>query len=133
MKARFADTFYYLAVLNPNDAAHRRAVELRRSAGGPTVTTAWVLTEAANSLAGPGLRGLFLRLFDQLEADQSVTVVPAAEALFDRGVAFYRSRPDKEWSLTDCISFVVMKERGIDEALTEDHHFEQAGFKALLA
>jgi len=52
--------------------------------------------------------------------------------LYQRGINLYAQRPDKEWSLTDCISFVVMSDRGITEALTGDHHFEQAGFRALL-
>ena len=64
--------------------------------------------------------------------DNHVTIVPPDDALFHRGVEFYAQRPDKDWSLTDCISFVVMEERGIREALTGDHHFEQAGFAALL-
>jgi hypothetical protein len=59
-------------------------------------------------------------------------MIPATQELFDRGVALYESRPDKEWSLTDCISFVVMADHGITEALTGDRHFEQAGFVALL-
>jgi hypothetical protein len=58
--------------------------------------------------------------------------VPASRELFDSGWALYQDRPDKDWSLTDCISFVAMRERGIIEALTGDHHFEQAGFRALL-
>jgi predicted nucleic acid-binding protein len=59
-------------------------------------------------------------------------IVETSGKLFRTGVAFYSRRPDKDWSLTDCISFVVMRDRGITEALTGDHHFEQAGFKALL-
>jgi hypothetical protein len=59
-------------------------------------------------------------------------IIPAEPQLYEEGIALYRARPDKDWSLTDCISFVVMKARGITEALTGDHHFEQAGFVALL-
>lgn len=65
-------------------------------------------------------------------ADEGVVLLPPDQILFDAGLELYASRSDKEWSLTDCISFVVMRERGITDALTGDHHFEQAGFVALL-
>nr|MBA2333413.1 nucleic acid-binding protein [Blastocatellia bacterium] len=61
-----------------------------------------------------------------------VTIVPLDSNLFDRGLRLMASRPDKNWSLTDCISFVVMKERSLSDALTADRHFEQAGFRALM-
>ena len=67
-----------------------------------------------------------------LESDPKVRIVPADETLVREGFALYRQRPDKDWSLTDCISFVVMQREHITEALTADHHFEQAGFVALL-
>ena len=69
---------------------------------------------------------------DRLLSDPSVTVIPASEGLFNRGRELFRSRPDKDWSLTDCISFVIMQDHGLRDALTGDHHFEQAGFVALL-
>ncbi len=59
-------------------------------------------------------------------------VVPLTPELFDRGFALFRSRPDKEWGLVDCISFTLMRERGLRTALTADIHFQQAGFRALL-
>ena len=74
----------------------------------------------------------FARFLDTLGSHEDFEVVPASAELFQRGVEFFCARPDKEWSLTDCISFVVMAEKGISEALTADRHFEQAGFKALL-
>jgi len=131
MNALFADTFYYLALLNPADAAHGRAVVLSRQLRGDQVTTTWVLTELADALAAPAQRGAFVALVDRLRANPRVTVVPPTQDLFDRAVGLYANRPDKEWSLTDCVSFVVMDERGIIEALTGDHHFEQAGFNIL--
>jgi predicted nucleic acid-binding protein len=96
------------------------------------VTTAWVLTEVADAMAAPPNRPLFLRLIEGFRTLRIVEVVPATPELFDRGIELYGRRPDKSWSLTDCISFVVMTERDITEALTGDHHFEQAGFRALL-
>lgn len=133
MTSLFADSFYYLALLNPDDFAHRSALELAHQVMGPKVTTEWVMTEVGDALAAPGQRELFLALLAELRSDVSVTIVPASHGLFERGIDLYARRPDKEWSLTDCLSFVVMQEYDIREALTGDHHFEQAGFKALLA
>ena len=128
----FADTYYFAALSNPTDRGHARAVAYARTALCPLVTTAWVVTELADGLCKAGTRPIFVRLLALLKADPQVTIVPADQGLMDRGLAPYVSRPDKDWSLTDCISFVVMQERSITEALTADHHFEQAGFIALL-
>lgn len=68
----------------------------------------------------------------RLRGNVNTPVLPTSAELFDAGLALYPARPDKEWSLTDCTSFVVMQREGITEALTDDHHFEQAGFVALL-
>lgn len=67
-----------------------------------------------------------------LRADPNATIAPPSQTLFDQGLEFYADRPDKGWTLTDCISFVVMQQHGISQALTGDRHFEQAGFQALL-
>jgi len=128
----FADTYYFAALSNPKDRGHARAVAHARGARGPLVTTAWVVTELAEGFCKVVTRPTFSRLLALLQADAQVTIVPADQGLMDRGLALYLSRPDKDWSLTDCISFVVMTERGITDALTADHHFEQAGFVALL-
>lgn len=132
MKALFADTFYYLALLDPNDSFHDRAVEVTRELESNIVTTAWVLLELANSLSAPPHRTVFIDFIDRLRANAGVTIFEADRELFDSGVELYRRRDDKDWSLTDCISFVVMGREGIDQALTGDHNFEQAGFRALL-
>ena len=130
----FADTYYFLALRNPKDEGHARAVETTgRLAGRRVMTTAWVLTEMADALAKPANRAGFVELMAILADDPDVEVVPPSPDLFERGVALYAGRPDKAWSLTDCISFAVMADLGLDEALTGDHHFEQAGFRALLA
>jgi predicted nucleic acid-binding protein len=92
-----------------------------------------VLTEVADALAKPKLRGGFTRLLNLLESDPDVDIVAPEVADWRRGVELYNHRPDKSWSLTDCISFAVMRQRGITDALTGDRHFEQAGFNALLA
>jgi uncharacterized protein len=132
MKTWFADTFYFLALLTREDESHHRAVAILKDLRNEIVTTAWVLTEVADGLALARNRAGFGRLLQVLQNNSWVTIRSADQALFDEGVRLYVTRPDKDWSLTDCISFVVMQERGMTEALTGDHHFEQAGFVALL-
>ena len=83
-------------------------------------------------MSSPANRPAFLRLLETLKSSQDVKIIPTTVELFDRGVQLYAERADKEWWLTDCISFVVMADEGLADALTCDHHFEQAGFKALL-
>ena len=67
-----------------------------------------------------------------LEADPKVDIVPLSESLYTHAIQLYRERPDKEWGLTDCVSFLAMQDRRLTEALTTDVHFQQAGFRALL-
>lgn len=126
------DSYYYIALLNPSDENHARVVAFTRDVDRPLITTTWVLTEVGDAFAHPRHRPAFLRLLAALSVEGSVTVVEGAQAQFDRGVDLYRERPDKEWSLTDGISCVVMREHNLREALTGDRHFEQAGFVAML-
>ena len=128
----FADSFFFFALLNDNDATHEAAERFSSNTGRPFVTTAWVLTEVADGCAAVDKRGLFLQLLDTLRASPDARITGPSEELFSRGLELYRQRPDKEWSLTDCISFLVMQDRGLTEALTGDRHFEQAGFTAVL-
>jgi len=132
MTPYFADTFYYVALLNRDDANHGAAVALSQELRGDQVTTAWVLTEVADAMAAPKQRGRFLTLLTRLRANPRVTIVPASQDLFEAGRGIYAQTRDKNWTLTDCISFRVMRQHDIAEALTGDHHFEQAGFVALL-
>lgn len=132
MNALFADSYYYIAFVNQRDAAHEKALDFSHSYFGRTVTTEWVLTEVADALSVPELRVVFLELLAQLRSQPGLAIVEASHELFDRGLDLYSRRPDKSWSLTDCISFEVMQDRGITEALTADRHFEQAGFVTLL-
>ena len=104
-----------------------------QSAGCRTVTTEWVLIEVADALSAPEQRPVYLDLLSDLRNDPGLVVVEASHDLFERGVDLFARRPDKSWSLTDCISFLVMEEHGLSEALTADHHFKQAGFVPLLA
>jgi uncharacterized protein len=132
MNAVFADAFYYLAIVNRADESHSKAIAISRQMAGTVVTTAWVLTEVADALAAPEQRHVFLVLLESLRRDSSVTIVPPSQPLFQQGTDLYAARLDKGWSLTDCISFVVMQNLRLTEALTGDRHFEQAGFQALL-
>jgi predicted nucleic acid-binding protein len=132
MKTVFADTFFFLAILNRADPTHERAVALSRQIRSVRVTTDWVITELADGLAKIEQRERFMDLYRHIQLSPAIRVVPASRALLEEGISLYGARPDKDWSLTDCISFVVMRDEGIIHALTGDHHFEQAGFKALL-
>jgi Predicted nucleic acid-binding protein, contains PIN domain len=131
MDAVFADTFYFLALLNERDAAHDKATQFGVSSPS-LVTTAWVLTEVADAFSMPENRSAFLELLDTLKGSPDVRIVGPGAELFNRGIDLFRQRSDKERSLTDCISFVTMADAGIPDALTGDRHFEQAGFRALL-
>lgn len=131
MSAVFADTFFFLALLSERDQAEARALQYDANAA-TLVTTAWILTEVADAFSAPENRSTFLRLWDTLRESPDAHIIGPTPELFDRGLEMFRQRPDKEWSLTDCISFVVMRDEKIADALTGDHHFEQAGFRALL-
>ncbi len=133
MRATFADTSLHVSLANPRDVNHRAAVTLAGDIRSRIVTTEYVLVELGNWLSRSGDRAAFLILMDQIREDPVISVAWASPELFGRGMDVYRQRPDKDWSLTDCISFAFMKEGGITDALTADHHFEQAGFRALLA
>jgi len=132
MSAVFADSFYFLALLSDRDQAHSRAVHFSEAGARPMVTTAWVLTEVADAFADQKNRRAFLRLLSELQTSADARIVPPSPELFSRGIELYARRLDKAWSLTDCISFVVMADEGLAEALTGDSHFEQAGFEALM-
>ena len=132
MTSVFADTFHFLALLKADDPYQRRALELHRIKWLRLVTTDCVLLEVGDACCQPRHHGDFLALYEALAQDERVEIVRLTPELLDRGVSLLRNRPDKEWPLTDCISFVVMQEQELTEALTADHHFEQAGFKALL-
>jgi predicted nucleic acid-binding protein len=132
MTTIFGDTYYFLAVGNAGDEGHVGAVQYAASYHGQILTTEWVLTEVADALASPAQREQFLNLLELINGEAHWIIVEASHELFSRGVALFSQRLDKSWSLTDCISFAVMREHGLSEALTADHHFEQAGFVPLL-
>lgn len=127
----FADAFFFIALLNPSDAHHADAVRQAEGLVTSILTTHWVLTEVADALCVPSYRVEVARFLRELADDPGTEIVPADPLLFGRGLDLYAQRPDKGWSLTDCISFVVMSDRQLTDALTGDRHFEQAGFRAL--
>ncbi len=132
MKRVFGDASHFVALLSERDRWHARAVTLNRQPPGPLVTTEWILTEVGDAFSLPPTRPKFLRLVQLLRQQPDAEIVPASTDLFQRGMELFAERPDKEWSLTDCISLVVMRDRAITDALSNDHHFEQAGFRILL-
>ena len=132
MRRVFADAWFYIALLDPRDAGHPKTVKICQDASiAGFVTTHWVLMEVANMLAGTKARGQCANFMRELISAPEISVIPASESLFTRGLDLFEEREDKAWSLTDCISFIVMSDEGLSEALTGDHHFEQAGFTAL--
>ncbi|MGA3171695.1 MAG: PIN domain-containing protein [Chthoniobacteraceae bacterium] len=132
MKPVFADTAFFLALINPRDRYHQSATRLNSRLNAPLVTTAWVLLEFANAISASHARKSFERILVRLRSESDAKIIAPEPDLFDRGCDLYISRPDKDWSLTDCISFIVMEGEGLTDALTADRHFEQAGFKILL-
>jgi predicted nucleic acid-binding protein len=132
MSHAFLDTAYLLALLNPRDTWHARALTLSQRPHSKLVTTEAVLTEIADALCQRARRTWAVQTIDDLRGDRSVRCVGVDSRLFARALDFYRERDDKDWSLTDCISFVVMGDLRLTDALTSDVHFVQAGFRALL-
>jgi predicted nucleic acid-binding protein len=128
----FADTSYYIALFYQGDSGHDAAFRFSREDVRPVLLTDFILVELANSLCRGGGRQLFVDLVGNLRSDPSVTIIPASRALLDAGLRLYAQRKDKDWSLTDCTSFVAMRQHRLTDALTADHHFEQAGFNVLL-
>jgi predicted nucleic acid-binding protein len=127
----FIDTSYILALVDADDEYYAEANRTAATVG-KMVTTEAVLTEIGNALSQIRWRQIAIDNIEDLCNDPDIEVVSIDKPLFDRAFQFYSSRLDKEWSLTDCISFVIMQERGIVDALTTDRHFQQAGFRAIL-
>jgi len=135
MNRIFADTSYWVALLNPHDELHGRAVTVARSCvDDQIVTTEMVLTELLNGFSdrGPRLRHATAKAVNTLRSSPNVAVIAQTSDQFQRALSRYEERIDKDWSLTDCASFLTMEAEAIVTALTYDQHFAQAGFQALL-
>jgi len=134
MNRVFLDTSYAVA-LSAVSEHHKRAVELAdemETANTHFVTTRAILLEIGNALSRLRHRAAAISLLTALENDSKVEIVPLSEDLYNRALERYRDHVDKEWGLIDCVSFVVMNDKGLTEALTADNHFHQAGFRILL-
>jgi predicted nucleic acid-binding protein len=135
VKKVFADTGYWIAVINPQDDLHDKALQVSASLGPHLiVTTETVLSEVAAYFSDKGsrLRQGAVDLIRSIRANPNSRVIPQTSLQFQDALALYEQSSDKEWSLTDCSSFLIMRELKISEALAYDKHFEQAGFVALL-
>ncbi len=129
----FLDTSFVLSLINPRDSYHKKAKELLiqlRTAHEVLVREA-VLTEIGNSLACSN-RSATVNFINSCYVTANLKVISVDNALFRHAVKFYHTHKDKQWGLTDCISFIVMQDHSLTEAFTTDEHFQQVGFKALL-
>jgi predicted nucleic acid-binding protein len=128
----FAGTSFFVAFLSSTDQHHVAADEYFAHYEGKFFTTQWVLTETANYFASSSKRAAAGQFIQKLDGDLRFSIAPADAKSFSEGLLLYNQRPDKEWSLTDCLSFLIMRRGQISHALTADHHFKQAGFEILL-
>jgi predicted nucleic acid-binding protein len=131
----FLDTAFVVALTNPADEHYERAqvlAEEMRLNQTRVVTTHAVLLEVGNALSKQRFRRAAIQAIEVLHRDPAVEIVLITGERFSRAFELFRKRPDKEWGLVDCTSFVIMADRRLTEALTSDQHFEQAGFVALL-
>jgi len=131
----FVDTVCWIALLNRQDHLHETADHLYKKqmkSGSRFLTTSSVIDETANALCDPAFKPSVITFFHNIENSARVEIVFVDPVLWSNGWALYEQRLDKAWSLTDCISLEVMRERNIHDALTSDRHFVQAGFRALL-
>jgi predicted nucleic acid-binding protein len=129
------DTSYVLALENKDDPHHERAKALDNQLlkEDAILVLHWgILFEIADGYARVGRRARGLQLLAKFTGEEGYRLCPITESLLQGALSLYRARPDKNWGLTDCLSFVLMKQEGMTEALTADAHFQQAGFTALL-
>jgi predicted nucleic acid-binding protein len=131
-KSIFLDTGYLIALLSKRDMRHNDAIAAASVYIGRFVTTDLVLTELANSLSLPSYRSSVVAAIKRIRLDTDTEVVSFTPEGMDKALELFGSRRDKSWGLTDCFSFVVMKDKHIRQALTFDNHFRQAGFETPL-
>jgi predicted nucleic acid-binding protein len=136
MREVFADTNYWIALLNKKDQLHSKAREVSEALDPKTfiITSHLVLGEVIEHFrrSGDQLKSDIIQMIGSLEEDSFFAVEPMSPKLFDDTLSFLHKHLDQEWGFVDCSSFVIMKRRRISEALSYDKHFVQAGYKALL-
>jgi len=131
----FADTGYWIALLNPGDNLHQKAINLAQALQpAHIVTSEMVLTEVLNDFSKRGeyLRDVASELIQDLRSHPNTTIIPQTSQQFEQAFILYTERKDKQWSHTDCVSFNIMEENRIMEALAYDKHFAQAGFTPIM-
>jgi len=131
----FLDTSFLIALVIAKDEHHRRAFDLANQieeTKTEIVTTQAVILEIGNALSKLKYRQSVVGMIERLESDPNISIVSLTNGLYNQAFKLFRNRPDKEWGLIDCVSFIVMREQEITDALTADEHFIQAGFRALL-
>lgn len=129
MPTYFADTSFWVALIDRRDTCHAKAADLSLRISGKILTAEAVVVETANTFAKPNWRPKAIALINHITLREDIEI---AYKSWHKAWDLFTDRPDKAWSLTDCISFEVVRERGISEALTADNHFRQAGFQTLL-
>ncbi|MDQ1317882.1 MAG: uncharacterized protein QG588_1537 [Candidatus Poribacteria bacterium] len=131
----FLDTSYIIALSSLRDQYHQNAAKIAyqlKMDKTRLITTQAVILEIGNALAKQRYRNSAIELISSLELDPNIEIISLSEDLYKRAFQLYKDRLDKEWGLTDCISFIIMQDRGLVKVLTADEHFQQAGFQALL-
>lgn len=134
-QAVFVDTSAWLALINESDADHTKAKAIRDKllqVKKRFFVTNYIIVEIANSLCKVRWRSRAIKLINAIRETEHIEVVEIDKELSEEAWEMYSTRTDKEWSFTDCTSFVVMKKYGIRDAFTNDHHFEQSGFEVLI-
>ena len=135
MLSIFVDTSGWLSIVNRTDALHGEATRIyneRFDAGWNFITHFGVMLEVGNGLSQVRFRHLAVQLKARIDASMRIEVIPLTDNLYEAGWQMYANRPDKNWGIVDCISFLLMQQHGLTEALTADQHFEQAGYIKLL-
>ncbi len=133
MKQIFADTGYWIGLVNPRDQIHQKVMKITQELSSVRLlTTEMVLVELLNSFSDSPFRRAVAGMVLKLRNDRNLRIVPQTSEQFEGALRRYKQAADKSWSLTDCASFEVMEAEQIQVALTHDQHFAQAGFETLL-